>query len=268
MRDWDDAFANMAHVPGSEALPEVWAARAAHYRSTASVQCDLVYGPGARQRFDLVAPAGTPLGLAIFIHGGYWMRFDKSFWTDLAEGARARGWAVALPSYTLAPEARIADITREVATAIAAAAALVQGPIRLMGHSAGGHLVTRMISDDSPLASGVYNRIVKTLSISGLHDLRPLVRTSMNATLRLTEAEAASESAALRWPRGHPRLTCWVGGAERPEFIRQSRLMATMWEGLDAEAELVIEAGLNHFSIVDGLKTAASPIVSAFLEGG
>jgi hypothetical protein len=44
--------------------------------------------------------------------------------------------------------------------------------------------------------------------------------------------------------------------------------MATMWEGLDAEADLNIEAGLNHFSIVDGLKTAASPIVRAFLEGG
>ena len=24
-RDWDDAYANMAYVPGAEALPELWA---------------------------------------------------------------------------------------------------------------------------------------------------------------------------------------------------------------------------------------------------
>ena len=44
-----------------------------------------------------------------------------------------------MPGYVLAPEVRIAAITAMVADAVAAAAAEVAGPIRLAGHSAGGH---------------------------------------------------------------------------------------------------------------------------------
>jgi arylformamidase len=167
---------------------------------------------------------------------------------------------VALPSYTLAPAARISGITAEIAAAIGAAAAEVSGPIRLAGHSAGGHLVTRMLCDDDLLAPAVYDRIEATLSISGLHDLRPLLKTGMNATLRMDVDEATRESAALRLPRGPCPLTTWVGGNERPEFVRQSELMANIWTGFDVPTRLVVEAGHNHFTVVDGLKDPSSAI--------
>ena len=107
MRDWDDAYANSAHIPGSDKLPAQWAERAAAYRAgLKDFRADIAYGTGERQRFDLVLPDGDSKGLVVFVHGGYWMRFDKLTWTDLAEGARHHGWAVALPSYTLTPAAR------------------------------------------------------------------------------------------------------------------------------------------------------------------
>lgn len=261
MRDWDDAYANTAHVPGSEKLPAMWAERAAAYRAALrAFHPDIAYGTTERQRFDLVLPDGEPNGLVVFVHGGYWMRFDKSCWTDLAEGARHHGWAVALPSYTLAPAARISDITAEIAAAIAAAAARIAGPIRLAGHSAGGHLVTRMLCDDGPLEPAVCDRIVSTLSISGLHDLRPLLKTKMNQTLGMTPQEAAHESAALHLPRGPSPLKVWVGGSERPEFIRQAELMANIWTGFDVPTRLVVEPGHNHFTVVDGLKDPSAAI--------
>ena len=88
----------------------------------------------------------------------------------------------------------LSQITGQIARAIAHAAARVDGPIRLSGHSAGGHLVTRMVCADSPLEAGVRNRIEHTLSISGLHDLRPLLHTGMNDTLHLDLAEARAEN--------------------------------------------------------------------------
>ena len=121
------------------------------------------------------------------------------------------GYAVAMPSYTLCPEVRIADIVREVGAAIASVAELIGGPIFLTGHSAGGHLVTRMISATSPLPAAVQNRVGHTVSISGVHDLRPLMNTSMNAELRIDSAEAQAESPALLAPMRGARLTCWVG---------------------------------------------------------
>ncbi|MEQ3672127.1 alpha/beta hydrolase [Pseudophaeobacter sp.] len=267
MRDWDDAFNNMGHVKGSDALPGFWAARAADYRKgPVRIDSDISYGDSAREVFDLIWPDTPPRGVLVFVHGGFWMRLDKSYWTDLAEGARAHGWAVCIPSYTLTPVARISEITKQIATAIEAVGHRVDGPIRLAGHSAGGHLATRMICCDSLLPPKTSARIEKTVSISGLHDLRPLLRTAMNATLKLTEAEAAAESAALRRPIAGAKVTAWVGGAERPEFLRQSQLLAMMWDGLDADTNLVVEKGHNHFTILDSMTSPNSALCSELAD--
>ncbi len=264
--DWDDAYNNRDHIPGADAFPPRWQAEAAGFRGAlgARAELDHAYGPGARQRFDLFHPEGSPAGLAIFVHGGYWRAFDKSYWSHLAAGALARGWAVAMPSYTLAPEARISAITGEVAAAIAAAAGRVVGPIRLAGHSAGGHLVCRMACVGSPLPEPVAARVGHVLSISGVHDLRPLLRTATNDDLRLDLAETRAESPAFLEPRAGVRLTAWAGGAERPEFRRQNALIANVWTGLGAKTRAVEDPGRHHFDVIEPLAEADSPLTAAF----
>jgi len=264
-RDWDDAYANMAHVPGAEALPAVWAAEAEAFRKSGVRMEEIAYGGGARQKLDLFWPQGTPCGLAVFVHGGYWMKFGKSDWSHFASVAVSRGWAVCIPQYTLAPDARIADITREVGAAISVAAAKVPGPIRLAGHSAGGHLVSRMPCAGSPLDAEVFARVTGTVSISGLHDLRPLLKIALNDTLGLDAAEATTESTALLTPRDGAQITAWVGGDERPEFIRQAKLLEMMWQGFDVDISCVVDGMCNHFNVIDGLTDAASPLLHSWL---
>lgn len=267
MTDWDQAFDNMGHVAGSATLPAHWAAEAAGYRACGvTVEEDIAYGEAPREKLDIVWPEEPAKGLVVFVHGGYWMRLDKSYWTQFAEGVRRAGWAMALPSYTLAPEARIGAMTAQIAKAITCAGGCVAGPIRLAGHSAGGHLVTRMLCQDTPLAPDLLSRIERVVSISGLHDLRPLLKTRMNAILRLDEAEAIAESPALASPLPQSRVTAWVGGDERPEFIRQARLLSLIWGGLDADIDVEIEAGKHHFSILEALKSTDSPLIGALLK--
>jgi acetyl esterase/lipase len=194
--------------------------------------------------------------LFVFVHGGYWMAFDKSTWSHLARGALARGWAVAIPSYTLAPEARLSEITREIAAAVTFAAAEVGGGLRLAGHSAGGHLVTRMLCEDAPPLP----RLSQVISISGLHDLRPLLATEMNEKLQLDDAAAAAESAALRKPIAGARVVCWVGADERPEFVRQTDLLANIWTGLGAETRAVHASGKHHFNVIEDLADPESEL--------
>jgi acetyl esterase/lipase len=227
---------------------------------------DLPYAAGARNLLDIVWADSKPVGLAVFVQGGFWMRLAKSDWTQFAQGARARGWAVAIPSYTLAPQARIAQITAEIGAAISFAAQQVAGPIRLAGHSAGGHLVCRMICADSPLPAAVRARVAHVLSISGLHDLRPLMRTNMNATLNLDLAEARTESPALNEPLEGMRLTAWVGGAERPEFIRQAQIIQTLWAGFDLHVQTAIDGLHNHFTVIEGLKYPDSRLCNSWLD--
>lgn len=269
INDWDDAYTNGAHIAGGDAWPERWSEAARTFRETVGrarrARLDLAYGGAPRNRFDLFLPEAGPKGLVVYIHGGYWMRFDKSSWSHLAEGALASGFAVAMPSYSLCPGIAITAIVAETAAAIEAAAAMVPGSIHLAGHSAGGHLAARMVARPSPLPDAVLGRIGNVVSISGLHDLRPLLKTAMNATLRLDPDEAASASPALLEPAAGVRLTVWVGGAERSEFIRQSALIANVWVGLGAATALVIEPDRHHFSIVDGLLDEAHGLTRALL---
>lgn len=266
--DWDDAYSNGAYIDGADEFVPRWAALAQQYREELSalgrVETDLAYGKTDRERLDLFLPAAKPQGLAVFVHGGYWMAFDKSSWSHLARGAVDNGWAVAMPSYTLAPEAHLTRMTDQIAKAIEFAAKKIDGPIRLSGHSAGGHLVTRQICLKAPLKVAFQKRIEKVVSISGLHDLRPLMRTKMNETLFLDEDEALDESAALQRPVAHADLVCWVGANERPEFLRQNRLLAEIWSGFGVETEWHEAAGKHHFNVIDDLADQNSDLVQQF----
>jgi arylformamidase len=262
--DWEDAFSNAAYIPQGMTYPDRWSARAAEFRAQAKVRLDIPYGPTPRECFDLFLPKATPRGLAVFIHGGFWLDFDKSSWSDLAAGALAHGWAVALPQYTLAPAARISDITRQVGAAVAAAATRIDGPIRLAGHSAGGHLATRMICANGPLSPDVAARVEKVVSISGVHDLRPLRHHSMNQQLQLSEAEALAESPALQVPLPGSQLVAWVGSNERPEFLRQSALLREAWGERGVMTDLIADPGHHHFDVIDGLKSPTHPLNLCF----
>lgn len=266
--DWEDAYANAAHIEDGESYPPRWAAAAAAFRAEQAsdrLQMGLSYGPHPRERLDLFLPEGRPAGLVVYVHGGYWRAFDGGDWSHLAVGPLRRGWAVAMPSYPLAPEARIAEITRAVAAAIAQAAAAVAGPVHLTGHSAGGHLVARQVCADSDVPERVRRRIGRVVPISGLFDLRPLLRTAMNADLRLDAAEARAESPALGEPLGGVRLHAWVGERERPEFVRQSALIANVWTGLGAETALTVAPGQHHFDVIAELADPESALVEALI---
>jgi len=253
--DWDDAYSNSAYIPDGDSYTARWAEAASRFRATAKTQLDRSYGPSERERYDLFLPEGTPCGTVVFVHGGYWHLFDKSSWSHLAAGPLARGWAVAMPSYTLAPEARLTEIVRQIGQAVTSIAEAVPGEVRLTGHSAGGHLVTRMSCADSPLPG----RIARTLSISGLHDLRPLMKTSM--PLRLDEAEAAAESPALLKRHQDITVTAWVGAKERPELLRQTALLAEAW-GVGQ----VIVPGRHHFDVIDALADPNSAMIAELLS--
>ena len=267
--DWSDAYANGAHIPNSQDYPPRWQAQAQAWREHLSTQgraqLDVAYGNEERQAYDVFRPEHSSRGLAVFVHGGYWRAFDRRTWSHFAAGAVTRGWTVVMPSYTLAPQARIEDITREIAQAIAHAAAHIQGPIALSGHSAGGHLVTRMVCSNSPLDMSIRTRIQRVASISGVHDLRPLVWTDLNDALRLDDAQAEAESPLLLRPDTSARITAWVGAAERPAFLLQSDALHAVWSMLGADIHVHHEPARHHFDVIEDLARPQSALCEAWL---
>lgn len=267
--DWNNAYANGANIAGGSAWPDAWVGPAKAFRESriarGKAEIDIAYGEHARHRLDLFLPEGAPKGLVVYIHGGYWMALDKSFWSHLAAGPLAHGFAVAMPSYRLCPEVYISNIVADIGDAIACAAARISGPIHITGHSAGGHLTARMVTSHSPLGPDILKRIRHAMPISGLFDLRPLLATSMNATLQLSDESALHESPALHHPVPDCRLTAWVGGAERAEFRRQNALIANIWTGLGASVASYEEPDRHHFTIIDGLADPDHPLTQTLL---
>jgi arylformamidase len=148
---------------------------------------------------------------------------------------------------------RIGEIVSDIAAGINRVAGEVAGPITLSGHSAGGHLVTRQMCGTSALQESVAQRVGHVVSVSGLHDLRPLMRTGMNRVLRIDDGEAAIESPALLQPRQGFALTCYVGGAERNEFLRQNSLLENIWTGFGIATQAIVAPDRHHFNVVDGM---------------
>lgn len=253
--DFDDAYANAAYIPDGDRYPVRWAALARRFRDQARGELDVPYGESPRQRFDLFYPQGAVRGVVVFVHGGYWRQSDKSYWSHLAQGCVAQGWVVAMPSYDLCPQVRIAEIGQQIAQAIGVIAMRVSGPIRLAGHSAGGQLVALVAVRDDPWVAG----IVKVVPISPIGNLAPLMHTDMNRDLRIDSEEVVAES-PIHLPRPDISASIWVGGAERPAFLTQAAALADVWG-----CEVCTAEKQHHFNVIEGLTQARSDLVSVLL---
>ncbi len=270
--DYDVAYDNGGSIADAASYVPRWQAEARAFREALAAagraELGLCYGDKPRQYYDFFLPENEPKGLVVFVHGGYWKAQEIGNWSHFASGALARGFAVALPEYTLCPEATIPAITREIGRFLDQVATKVPGPIRLSGHSAGGHLVTRMLCTNAPIAAETAARIGRTASISGCHDLRPIMLTGMNAVLGLDAETARAESPALLDPRAGVDLFCVAGGAELAEFRRQNALLANVWHGFGSRIRAAEIPGRHHFNVVDDLIDPKSAVVSYLTAEG
>ncbi|HET7070942.1 MAG TPA: prolyl oligopeptidase family serine peptidase [Nocardioides sp.] len=108
------------------------------------------YGEDASQFAELWLPSGTPKGVVIVIHGGFWRaRYDLSLGRPLAESLVEHGWAAWNIEYRRVGNGGGGlETMDDVAAAIDALAEEDHDLTRVLavGHSAGGHLATWAVS--------------------------------------------------------------------------------------------------------------------------
>jgi len=257
--DWNAAYDNRAAVPTHEEYFYAWGRDAAAFRESHPPE-EIAYGNGERERLDLWRPEGQAKGLMVFLHGGWWSFFGREDFSHLAAGALARGRAVAIPSYTLCPDIAISGIVDQSNRAVAAAnEAVPDGPLVISGHSAGGHLASVAGTAEGGLGAPEAARLSRIVSISGIADLRPLMRVAMNGTLKIDDAEARASSPMFLTPRTGFDFVALVGGNETPEFRRQNAMLADCF-GAHVSSRRIETPGENHFDVIDALANPDSEL--------
>ncbi|MFF4991282.1 alpha/beta hydrolase [Streptosporangium saharense] len=241
-----ESVAAVAGLPGRAGLP---------YDDSGEVLD--VWGTGAR-----------PRPVFVFLHGGYWRMLSRHDSAFMARALAGHGIATVVPDYTLAPRVSLEEIVRQVRTAVAWIHRHGPGhgldPARIVvgGSSAGGHLaaMTAVGGWQEPL--GLPSSAVRAvLPVSGLFDLRPLVRTYVNEWLGLDEARAAALSPLLRPVEPGCPAHVVVAEHDGAGFLEQAASFHARWP-----SELLTVPGRHHYDVILDLADTDSALTRALLN--
>ena len=267
----DRVYNNRALVPDHTDFLARWATESERVRATEPCTLDVPYGGGPRETLDIFQAAGDVKArpgapVLVFVHGGYWRSLDKSGHSFIAPSFTRDGVCVVMPNYPLCPgmpegSVGIPDIALCMVRALEwtwrhiAEYGGDPSRITVAGHSAGGHLAAMLLSCEwAAVAADLPSNLVRNaLSISGVHDLRPLQHTPfLMDALRLTEADARRGSPALFAAPKARTLYAVAGGDESEAFAWQARSIQNAW-GESTVPVCDILPGLHHFSVLDAL---------------
>ncbi len=214
-----------------------------------------------RHRLDVFRPKGqTGCPVLFFVHGGGWVVGQKDdYFGILGYGTIARclarrGLVVVLPNYRLSPGVRhpehVKDIARAFAWTCLNAAKHGGDPGRIVvcGHSAGGHLVSLLATDETYLkAEGRSRKDLRgVISICGVYCIEDL------------ELEL-SASAPGEWMsvRTKVRPFAAVFGTD-PKVLRQASPIAHVGPGLPPF--LLLNAGFDYWPLRKMTKSFAAAL--------
>jgi arylformamidase len=297
---FDNQYNNRLRVPNFlvDHL-EPWAQRSQVVRKQFAPELNISYGNAVlNETLDIFGAGGMDKPVVVFIHGGYWRALDKSDFSFVSEPFVEAGACVVVTNYALCPKASMSQIVMQQVAALVWVYRNIAtyggdvNRIRVIGHSAGGHLAAMLLAcrwtevrADLPV-----HLVERAMSLSGLFDLHPITNApTLQADLQITEQEALRCSPALipihtlstldikqptlkqskikQLPVKSPKvkLFAFCGADESPEFLRQNALIEKSWgEEIVTKREALL--GLNHFSIVDALCTPGHYLNRSALE--
>jgi arylformamidase len=260
--DLEAEYSNRHRVPGWEPIIRGFERDAVAFRTAREGHSELGvrYGDHPRHFVDIFHPDERDENrpLVVFIHGGYWRSLHPSTFSHLAAGPNAHGFSVAMPAYRLCPEVSVAEIVEDARSACRMLHDRLSAPLVVCGWSAGGHLTACVAATDW-IGRGQPAQIVKAgLAISGLFELAPLLRTSINETLGL-DKQSADAASPVSWRPTGKRFESFVGDDESSEFHRQTRLIAERWKAHIPTASHVMP-GFNHYTTPASLADPGSEL--------
>jgi acetyl esterase/lipase len=256
-----------------------WPARRNFYGKLTDleVRLDVPYAAPSldrKQQLDLYLPKGKgPFPLLLFVHGGYWSALDRRLLEpllgthgNLGAALAHRGIAAGIVGYRQYPQVKrgqdsLDDIARAIRFASEQAAILRVDPRRIfvMGHSAGGHLVSLLATDSRILErNGVATSAVAGyISVDGIFDLvasLPYFKPDQAQVMRELfgpDQQALAESSTVSHLTTSHAPWLVVDSTDDEQVCRDGfHALKARLSGHDPRTELLELQGLGHNEII------------------
>jgi arylformamidase len=138
--------------------------------------------------------------------------------------------------------------------------------IYVAGNSAGAHLAAMMMAEDWSKHGLVRAPIAGAILVTGIYDLRAILRIQVNEDVRLQPEDILPLSPQFLPLHCRVPTIVAVGGAEPPLWIEQSRRFAAKLSAAGADTRLMEIPGLHHFSITHSLSDSTAPLTRAIFD--
>lgn len=241
---------------------------------------NLSYNPAktadpVRHKLDLYVPKGAKdFPVMMFVHGGAWKSGNKDLYGALGENFAKQGIGTAVINYRLTDSkgtVKHPDHIQDVAMAFAWVKANCgryggsKDKLFVSGHSAGGHLVALLATDESYLkAEGCTCRdICGVMAVSGVYTITPLV---LGDIFSKDEAACQAASPMTHCKGHHPPFLIAYGNHDFPFLDVMAEEFGKKLKAEKNEAR-VMKLDRNHFSIIIEMGTKADdPLTKAMVE--
>lgn len=217
---------------------------------------------------DVFRPNNVPdnAPIVVYIHGGWWQWFSKEQFSFLAEPFNEKGLAVYMPGYRMAQdwdndkpiESIINQMEEAVATILHEAFEKKSQAVYLVGHSAGGHLVSMLHKTKwgkYNLPDEAQNKIKAVFSLAGLFDLRYLLNSYVNDEINMSLESAIHVSPQLL---GNSKsklcpIHLILPEFDTAEFFRQTKEYQDKLLEDGQSCDLHVVHNRDHLSIIENL---------------
>jgi dipeptidyl aminopeptidase/acylaminoacyl peptidase len=238
---------------------------------------DLAYYDGKdadpeKHRLDLYLPKGRKdFPVLFFVHGGAWRSGDKRQYAPLGRLFARQGLGTVIINYRLSPKVQFPAHIQDVARAFGWTHANISkyggrpDEIVISGHSAGGHLVALLATDESYLKAEKLSRadIRAVVALSGVYlILPPLFRSVFGKD----DAAYKSASPLQHVGPGEPPFLIVYADRDFPTCGTVSERMCRALKDCKCDAASREIKDRDHISIIRRMAQADDPATQALLD--
>jgi arylformamidase len=225
-----------------------------------------------RHKLDLYLPKGQKdFPVLIFVHGGYWKFGNKDLYEPIGKLYAKNGIGTVIINYRLSPKvkhpAHIQDVARAFAWTHKNIGKHGGDPktIFVCGHSAGGHLVSLLSTNETYLkAEGLAISDIKgTIPLSGVYVIIPNLAFKEIFT---SDKEVVQTASPIEHVKGnHPPCLMLYAETEFQTLDKMAELMCKKLKECKCEADTLKIMDRTHISIISSMVNIEDPANQAIL---